>query len=118
VAATHANVSRVSRLDHVVQSLHRLLDRCVIIETVALQNVDVVELETLERLLYSLEDVLGRRHYKRPIKMRDGIVYLTTETMLVHISALVKLSLRRYPRLPRCFSHNTVQLMGGELGLS
>ena len=91
VAATHANVSRVSRLDNVVQSLHRLLNRCVRVETVALQNIDVVELETLERLLYRIEDMLGRRHYQRPIYRPDEIVYLAAKTILVHVSHLVKL---------------------------
>ena len=56
-----------------MQSLHRLLDRSVRVETVALQNVDVVELETLERLLYRLEDVLDRRHQERPMDMRDEL---------------------------------------------
>jgi hypothetical protein len=59
------------------------------IKTVTLQNIHVVELETLKRLLYCLEDVLGQRCQKKKICEME-LSNLTTETMFVHVSALVK----------------------------
>lgn len=48
VTARHADVPRVPGLDDVVQGLHGFGDGCVIVEPVALEDVDVVELEALE----------------------------------------------------------------------
>ena len=58
VARAHANVADVSRLDDVVERLHRLLDRRIIVEPMALKNVNVVELQTLQAVLDALKDVL------------------------------------------------------------
>ena len=48
VAATHAYVPNVSRFDYIMQSLHRLLNRRIRIEAVALQDVDVVKLKAFQ----------------------------------------------------------------------
>ena len=70
VAATHANVSGISGLDNVMQSLHRLLDWCVGIKPVALQDVDIIELQTLEGLLYGVEYMLRQGITNRLYRMR------------------------------------------------
>lgn len=59
IAARHANVARIPRLHDIMQRLHRLLDRRFIIEAVALEDVDIVELQALERRLDAVEDVLA-----------------------------------------------------------
>ena len=61
VATGHADVARVSGLDHVVQRLHGLGDGGIIVEAVALKDVDIVELKTLQGPLNGLEDVLTQR---------------------------------------------------------
>ena len=48
IAATHAYVSNVSCFDYIMQSLHRLLDWCIRIKAVALQDVDVIKLKTFQ----------------------------------------------------------------------
>ena len=48
VAATHAYVPSVSRFDHIMQSLHRLLDRRIRIKAVALQDVDIIKLKAFQ----------------------------------------------------------------------
>jgi hypothetical protein len=60
-AAAHADVSHVASFHDIVQSPHCLLDRSVLIEPMALQNVDVVELQSLERLLDRGKDMLWRQ---------------------------------------------------------
>ena len=92
-AATHAYVPDVSRLDNIMQSLHRLLDRCVRIEAVALQDVDVFKLETIQRLLHRIKNVLQlmQRRHKTRHGEGDGTFHLATETMLIHVSHLVEL---------------------------
>jgi hypothetical protein len=95
VARAHANVAHVARLHDVVECLHlrvalvsankdqsgkkpsekeshRLLNRRLRIEAVALQDVDVLELEPLEAVLYRVEDVFA------------------AETVLVHVTILVR----------------------------
>jgi hypothetical protein len=58
VAATHAYVPNVSRFDHIMQSLHRLLNRRIRVEAVALQDVDIIQLKAFQGLLHRIEDVL------------------------------------------------------------
>ena len=47
VAAAHADVPYLAALNDIVQRLHRLLDGCLVVEAMALQQVDVVDLEAL-----------------------------------------------------------------------
>jgi hypothetical protein len=54
----HPDVPDVAGLDDVVEGLHGLLDRGVWIEAMALQDIDVVQLESLERCFDRVEDVL------------------------------------------------------------
>jgi hypothetical protein len=42
-----------------MKRLHCLLDGSVVVETVALQHVDIVELETAQGVLDRVEDVLA-----------------------------------------------------------
>lgn len=55
----HSDISHQARLDNIVKSLHGLLDRGVRVKSVALQDVDVVQAETLKRFLHSSKDVLA-----------------------------------------------------------
>lgn len=41
-----------------MQSLHRLLNRRIRIEAVALQDVDIIKLEAFQRLLHRIKNVL------------------------------------------------------------
>ena len=59
VAGAHADVAHVASLHDVVERLHRLLDRCIIVEPMALKNVNVVELQTLQAVLDALKDMLA-----------------------------------------------------------
>ena len=59
MAAAHADVPNLAALDDIMQCLHRFLNRCIIVKAMALQEIDVVELETPERVLYAFEDVLA-----------------------------------------------------------
>ena len=43
-----------------MQGLHRLFNRCLRIEAVALQHIDVVELQAFERLLHRIKNMLQR----------------------------------------------------------
>ena len=49
ITATHANVAYPTRLDNVVKSLHCLFNGSLRVEPVALEDIDVVHLETFER---------------------------------------------------------------------
>lgn len=48
ITATHPNVAHPTRLDNIVKGLHSLSDGCLVIEPVALKDIDVVGLETVE----------------------------------------------------------------------
>ena len=61
VAAAHPYIPDVSCFDDIVQGLHRLLNWCLRIEAVALQHVDVIELEAFERFLHRVKDMLRRK---------------------------------------------------------
>jgi hypothetical protein len=58
VAARHPDVPSISCLYHIVKGLHGLLDRRVVVKAVALEDVDIVELESLERVLDGFEYML------------------------------------------------------------
>lgn len=49
IAATHSNVTHPARLDNIVKSLHSLFNGCIVVEPVALKDIDVIGLETFER---------------------------------------------------------------------
>ena len=93
VAATHAYVPDISRLDNIMQSLHRLLNRCVRIKAVALQDVDIVELETFQRLLHRIKNVLQMQASQNTARGKEATKasHLATETILIHVSQLVLL---------------------------
>lgn len=57
--AAGTDVPDFSALDEVVQRLHGLLDRYVDVETVDLQEIDVLEVQTLERCVDGVEDGLA-----------------------------------------------------------
>ena len=57
-ARAHADVANVSGLYDIMESLHRLFDGSVVIESVALQEINVIELETLEGCFDRIEYVL------------------------------------------------------------
>ena len=59
IARTHANVAYVASLYDIVEGLHSFLNGCVVVESVTLQHVDVVELQSLQARFDSGEDVLG-----------------------------------------------------------
>ena len=61
VAATHTDIPNLAALDDVVQRLHGLLDRRLIVKAMALQQVDVVEPKALKRVVNTLKDVLARK---------------------------------------------------------
>jgi hypothetical protein len=58
-AAAHSNVTYPARFDNVVKGLHGLLNGSLMIKSVALKDIDVVGLETVERRFYGIEDVLA-----------------------------------------------------------
>jgi hypothetical protein len=60
MTATHSNVTHPTRLDNIVKGLHSLFNGCLMVEPVALKDIDVVGLETFERRFYRIEDVLAR----------------------------------------------------------
>jgi hypothetical protein len=59
VARRHADVTHVSRLNNIVQRLHRFFNGCIVIKPVALKNIDIVKLEAPERVLDRIEDVFS-----------------------------------------------------------
>ena len=78
VARAHTDIADIAGLDDIVQSVHGLLDGGVIIKSVAytkthqliwycnnndmsrtLENIDIVELKTLQAVLHGVEDVLA-----------------------------------------------------------
>lgn len=58
-AAAHPDVPHPSGLNDVVQRAHRLFDRSVVVESVALEDIDVVELQSGQRVLDRGEDSLS-----------------------------------------------------------
>lgn len=50
-ATAHSDMSHISRFDHIVKRLHGLFDRRIVVEAVTLEEINVVELESLERVL-------------------------------------------------------------------
>lgn len=49
ITATHSNVAHPARLDNIVKGLHSLSNGCLVVEPVALKDIDVIGLETFER---------------------------------------------------------------------
>lgn len=47
VATRHSNVTRVSCFDDIMESLHSLSDGSIRIEPMALEDIDIVKLESL-----------------------------------------------------------------------
>jgi hypothetical protein len=80
VAARHPNISRISSLNDIMQSLHRLCNRCVGVKAVTLKDVDIVKLEPFKRVFDGFEDVLRltnevrigwpRSRIKRTLRLR------------------------------------------------
>lgn len=58
IARAHSNVANVARFDNIVQSLHRFFDRCLRVEAMALEDVNVVEIEPFQTSLDAVKDVL------------------------------------------------------------
>lgn len=58
VATRHPNVPRISSLDDIVQSLHRLGNRGIVVESMALEDIDIVELEALKRVFDRIKNML------------------------------------------------------------
>jgi hypothetical protein len=75
-----------------MKSLHRLLNRCVRIEAMALQDVDVFKLEAFQRLLHRIKNVLFvmQSVTKQDTGEETESVHLAAETMLIHVSYLVE----------------------------
>ena len=117
MAAAHAYVPHVSRLDNVMQGLHYLLEWRVTVETVALQYVDVIELEAFERFLHRVKNMLQRGALALKIPHVDNemnAIHLAAETMLVHVSYLVELSVWFRPRyLFHRFPYSAMNLYDG-----
>ena len=61
ITATHSNVMYPTRLDDVVKGLHCLFDGGLLIEPMALKEVDVIGLETFKGQFHRVEDVLVRQ---------------------------------------------------------
>ena len=76
-----------------MQGPHRLLNRCLRIEAVTLQHIDVVELEAFERLLHRVKNMLQGGMSAQQTTWDEGI-YLAAEAMLIRISYLVELGVR------------------------
>ena len=58
MAARHSDIACISSFDYIMQSLHGFGDRSVVVKAMTLKYVDIVELETLERVFDGLEYVL------------------------------------------------------------
>lgn len=59
VAARHSNVANFSRLNNIVESVHNFRNFDRIVESMALEYVNVVRLEALEAGIDGVEDVLA-----------------------------------------------------------
>lgn len=59
IARAHADVAYVASLHDIMESLHSLFNGCVVVEPVALEHVDVVELQALQARFDSSENMLG-----------------------------------------------------------
>lgn len=59
IARAHADVADVASFYDVVEGLHGFLDGRVVVESVTLEYIDVVELQSLQARFNSGEDVLG-----------------------------------------------------------
>lgn len=58
IAGAHPDIANIARFDDVVQSLHRLLNRCLGVEAVTLQDIDVFKIKPFQASLNAVEDVL------------------------------------------------------------
>ena len=56
--AAHTDIPHPPLLHHIVQRLHRLFDRRLGVKAVALQEIDIVELQSFQRGLDRVENVL------------------------------------------------------------
>lgn len=54
----HTDVSNFTRSHHVVERLHRLLNRGLIVESMELEHIDIIQLQSLERIIDRREDTL------------------------------------------------------------
>ena len=88
----HPDIANHPALHNVVESLHRLLDWSLLVKPMTLEDVDVVELKSLERVLDRREDplqVASCQHAfsafdrDRTVWNRVECTYLSTETALV-----------------------------------
>lgn len=59
IARAHADIANIARLHDIMQCLHRLLDRRIIIEAMAPVQVDVIQLEALQTSLDGSEYILS-----------------------------------------------------------
>lgn len=50
VAAGHPDVTRIASFDDVVQSVHGLSSRRILVKAMALEDIDVIELESFKRM--------------------------------------------------------------------
>lgn len=62
ITRRHADVPDISSLDDIMQGLHRLLDRSVSVESMTLEDVDIVQSKTTQRVLHSIENMLQVEH--------------------------------------------------------
>lgn len=58
IARAHSDVADVARSDNIVQSLHSFLDWGPVIEAMTLEDVDIVEIESLQTSLDAIKDML------------------------------------------------------------
>jgi hypothetical protein len=58
---TRTNIPYLPTPNQIMQRLHRLLKRSIRIETVDLQQINVLQVKTLERSIDSVEDSLARQ---------------------------------------------------------
>ncbi len=100
-----ADVERLSLPDGGVERAHRLLERCLRIETVRVEDVDVVEPHAAQALIEAREQVLARAPF--PVRPRPHVVagfrgdhQLVAERRQVFLEDLPEVLLRRAVRRP------------------
>lgn len=92
IARTHADVAHVARLDHIVQCLHRLLYRRVIVEAMTCKYTSVQKGSHHNRSMHTLVQVNIVELQSLQTGF-DGVEYvLATQTPLINVPSLIRVN--------------------------
>jgi hypothetical protein len=92
-AGAHPDVPHIPSLYDIVERLHGLLNRRIRVEAVALQKVNVIQLEPLERSFDGVEYMLYETFsmWHSPLKCHSD-ADLSTQAMLVDVTSLIDIA--------------------------